>query len=76
MTIERGPDDTIVNALSLTARDVANQRVLCPACEAKVFKSWPEGWDAHAEHRCKGLTSSGGEARKAEFKRRFTHLFI
>ena len=73
--IERGPNGAIVNATSLTARDVAEQLVLCPACEIKVFKSWPEGWDAHAEHRCKGLTASGGEERKAEFKRRFAHLF-
>jgi hypothetical protein len=74
--IERGQNGAILNATSLTAREVAEQLVLCPACEIKVFKSWPEGWDAHAEHRCKGLTTSGGEERKAEFRRRFAHLFL
>ncbi len=74
--IERGPNGAILNATSLTAREVAEQLVLCPACQIKVFKSWPEGWDAHAEHRCKGLTASSGEERKTEFKRRFAHLFL
>jgi hypothetical protein len=73
LTVESTSD---VSLDTLTARDVANQRVLCPVCETKVFKKWPEGWDAHAEHRCKRLTSSFSEERKAEFKRRFAHLFL
>ncbi len=50
--------------------------MLCPACEIKVLKSWLERWDAHAEHVCKGHTAGSGEERKAEFKRRFAHLFL
>lgn len=43
----------------------------CPACHQHVFKRWPFGWDAHAAHRCNGLTEVEPEARKIEFKRRF-----
>lgn len=45
---------TILNAAVLTADDVVHKRVLCPACMEHEFKMWPEGWDAHAVHRCKG----------------------
>jgi hypothetical protein len=45
---------TILNAAVLSAADVAHKRVLCPACMEKEFEMWPEGWDAHAAHRCKG----------------------
>jgi hypothetical protein len=76
MPIERGPTGAITNAASLTAREVAHQLVVCPGCEQKVFKMWPEGWDSHAEHRCKGLSAVGPEERKAEFKKRFAHLFL
>ncbi|WP_414828397.1 DUF429 domain-containing protein [Alteromonas sp. H39] len=43
----------------------------CPACHQHEFKRWPFGWDAHAAHRCNGLTEVELEARKKEFKRRF-----
>ena len=43
----------------------------CPACHQHEFKRWPFGWDAHAAHRCTGLTEVEPEARKKEFKRRF-----
>ena len=43
----------------------------CPACHQHEFKRWPFGWDAHAAHRCTGLTEVEPEARKKEFKYRF-----
>jgi len=76
MSVERGPNGAITNAASLNARDIVHERVLCPCCEKKVFAMWPEGWDAHAEHKCEGLAPGTGEERKAEFKRRFAHLFL
>lgn len=56
---------------------VVMERVLCPACRVKVFEEWSAGWDAHAGSptACGGLTSIGEEARKAEFRARFGHLF-
>ncbi len=68
-------DGTILNGAVLTAADVAHKRVLCPACMEKEFEMWPEGWDAHAAHRCKGMEGGTSEARKAEFKRVLGHLF-
>jgi hypothetical protein len=65
----------ILNAAVLTLGDVAHKRVLCPACMEKEFKMWPEGWDAHAAHQCKGLEDGTPETRKAEFKRALGHLF-
>jgi hypothetical protein len=65
----------ILNAAVLTAADVAHKRVLCPACMEKEFEMWPEGWDAHAAHRCKGVEGDSPQARKAEFKRVLGHLF-
>jgi uncharacterized protein (DUF433 family) len=65
----------ITNAGELVAHQVTGRRVRCPACGSLVFKVWPEGWDSHAEHRCAGLSAAEGEARKAEFKRRYGHLF-
>lgn len=44
---------------------------VCPACEAFEFRKWPAGWDAHAAHRCAGLSGTDSEERKAEFRRRF-----
>ena len=76
MPIERNPNGAIVNAASLSARDVAHQLVLCPCCERKVYALWPGGWDAHAEYKCEGLSSGTGAERKAEYKRRFAHLFL
>lgn len=49
--------------------------ICCPACGTKVFKRWPWGWDAHAAHSCGGMPAGDPEARKAEYKRRFAHLF-
>lgn len=50
-------------------------RMMCPACGKKEFKRWPLGWDAHVAHSCEGLAAGQPEARKAEFKNRFVHLF-
>ena len=74
LTIERDPNGIITNAASLGALVVANQPVLCPACKHKVFKSWPTGWEAHAEFVCTGIGAQMSEGRKAEFKSRFGHL--
>ena len=49
----------------------ADHKRSCPACHHHEFKRWPFGWDAHAAHRCTGLTEVEPEARKKEFKRRF-----
>lgn len=65
----------ILNAEELTAGLVTGKRVRCPACRSLIFQSWPEGWDAHAATRCRGLTGKEPGARKSEFKRRFAHLF-
>ena len=43
----------------------------CPACRQFVFKRWPWGWDAHAAHKCLGLTSDDPIARKHEYKRKY-----
>jgi hypothetical protein len=75
MRVQRGSDGTILNAAVLSAAQVAHERVLCPACMLKVFERWPEGWDAHAAHRCEGVDLAGPEARKTEFKRVLGHLF-
>ena len=66
---------TIINAAVLTANDVTHKAVQCPACVDKVFVMWPEGWDAHAAHKCRGVTGDSTEARKADFKRHLKHLF-
>jgi uncharacterized protein (DUF433 family) len=71
-TDERG---AIINAADLTAAVVVGKRVLCPACRELRFRSWPEGWDSHAAHRCSGIVAVEPRARKAEFKRRYGHLF-
>lgn len=65
----------IVNAEELSVGQVVGKRVRCPACRMLVFRSWPEGWDAHAAMRCRGINGSDPDARKAEFKRRFSQLF-
>ncbi|MGH7560455.1 MAG: DUF433 domain-containing protein [Gemmatimonadales bacterium] len=69
------PTGAILNAEELAVDQVVGKRVRCPACRMLVFRSWPEGWDAHAGTRCRGLEAGDPEARKAEFKRRFGHLF-
>jgi uncharacterized protein (DUF433 family) len=65
----------IVNAEELTVGQVVGKRVRCPACRMLVFQSWPEGWDAHAATRCRGVAGAGPETRKSEFKRRYAQLF-
>lgn len=65
----------ITNAAELAASQVVHRQVLCPACRELTFQRWPEGWDSHAEHRCAGLAATDPAARKAEFKRRYQHLF-
>ena len=69
------PSGAIANAEELAASVVVGRKVRCPACRTLVFKSWPEGWDAHAARRCRGLVGRDDRARKAEFKRRYQHLF-
>jgi len=69
---ERG---VIVNAADLRPDQVVGKKVLCPACRSLVFKTWPDGWDAHAEHKCSGVTANDPARRKAEFKRRYGSLF-
>ncbi len=69
------PDGAIINAEELVASVVVGRRVRCPACRTLVFKSWPEGWDAHAGRRCRGVVGKDERSRKAEFKRRYQHLF-
>jgi uncharacterized protein (DUF433 family) len=84
--LERGPEQrsllprvdavgVISNAEELSVGQVVGKRVRCPACRMLVFRSWPEGWDAHAATRCRGINGSDAEARKAEFKRRYGQLF-
>lgn len=65
----------IVNAEELSVGQVVGKRVRCPGCRMLAFRSWPEGWDAHAATRCRGLSGTDPEARKTEFKRRYGHLF-
>ena len=65
----------ILNAEDLVVDQVVRKRVRCPACRMLVFRSWPEGWDAHAGSRCRGLKGESADDRKTEFKRRFGHLF-
>jgi uncharacterized protein (DUF433 family) len=69
------PAGVIQNAEELMVGQVVGKKVRCPACRTLVFSSWPEGWDAHAASRCRGLPGTDPEARKAEFKRRYGQLF-
>ena len=84
--LERGPqqrsllprqdaEGVIINAEELSVGQVVGKRVRCPACRKLVFQSWPEGWDAHAATRCRGVQGTSAEARKTEFKRRYAQLF-
>ena len=68
-------EGAIANGEELAASAVVGRKVRCPACRTLVFKSWPEGWDAHAGRRCRGLVGKDERSRKAEFKRRYQHLF-
>lgn len=69
------PAGVILNAEELSVDQVVGKRVRCPACRMLAFRSWPEGWDAHAATRCRGISGTSPEGRKAEFKRRYGHLF-
>lgn len=73
--IQRSSNGAILNPLELSVDEIVHQRVVCPACEEKIFEMWPEGWDAHAASRCTGVAGSSPELRKEDFKRRFKHLF-
>jgi hypothetical protein len=64
----------VLDPEGLSAADVVNRRIRCPACRDHVFQRWPSGWDAHS-HRCPGLAASSHADRKAEFKARYRHLF-
>jgi hypothetical protein len=73
--VRREAAGIIINAAELTADDVVSQRVRCPACDDKVFDTWPLGWDAHAAHVCRGLHATTETERKANYRSRFAHLF-
>ena len=75
MRVQRGSDGTILNAAVLSPSQLTHERVLCPACMLEVFEKWPEGWDAHAAHRCEGVNLGTPEERKAEFLGVLGHLF-
>jgi len=66
--------DVLTNADELTAADLAQRRVLCPECSLKVFVSWQEGWDGHAEHACTIAGATPAE-RKTNYKQRYRKLF-
>jgi len=71
----RDEDGAILTAYVRAADQVIGERVHCPGCRAMIFARWPEGWDAHASHRCTGVDGDTGAERKARFKQRFAHLF-
>jgi len=66
---------TIQNAMVLTAHQVTHKRVRCPVCAMMDFEKWPEGWDAHATHKCTGLDNGTPEERKQQFRAVTRHLF-
>ena len=68
----------ITNAGDLTANQVANQKVLCPAGCGHPFEKWPCGWDRHAEspRTCNGVADGNTEKkRKRAFKEKYLCLF-
>ncbi len=67
-------DGYIINANVLSVDAVVGRKVRCPMCQS-TFETWPQGWDAHADHRCAGLENLDSVARKAEFKATSRHLF-
>ena len=75
MPVRRNSDGIVINASELVVDEVVGDRVLCPACHDKVFQVWPEGWDAHAAHRCSGVAGNSEQERKANFKNRWSQLF-
>ena len=72
MPVRRNSDGVIINANELSVDEVVGDRVVCPACHDKVFQVW---WDAHAAHRCSGVSGSTDKERKDEFKREWSQLF-
>lgn len=72
--VNRDAAGVITNAADLISDDVVGEKVWCPACHAKSFAIWPEGWDGHAGHACT-IEGDTPEERKTTFKRRFRHLF-
>jgi hypothetical protein len=64
----------VTDAVKHCADELAGRRVLCPACESKVFEQWPLGWDGHALV-CAGIDLVGERDRKHEFRTRFGNLF-
>ncbi len=65
----------IVNARDLTVDEIVHRAVLCPACREKVFEKWPEGWDAHAAHKCNRIEGNTPEERKKNYKAKYKHMF-
>lgn len=45
-----------------------DMRRVCPACNTFEFKMWPFGWDAHAAHKCSGISGNNPAERKRLFK--------
>jgi hypothetical protein len=43
----------------------------CPACQQKLFKRWPWGWDGHAAHGCTGIMGDTPEERKRVYRERY-----
>lgn len=70
----RDEKGVIINAEELTAEEVVRQPVRCPACSDMTFKTWPEGWDTHAD-KCSGLSPGSKDERKADYRVRYGHLF-
>jgi hypothetical protein len=68
-------ESVIDDPAGLPACELTNRAVKCPACHEIVFSRWPLGWDAHAAHKCSGLSETEPEARKREFKTRYRGMF-
>lgn len=67
----------ITNAVSLTADQVAKQKVFCPAGCGHPFKEWPFGWDSHSgsPDKCGGTRGNTKKERRGYFKGKYLHLF-
>jgi len=68
-------DGIILNAMVLTTDQITHKHVRCPVCAMKDFAMWPEGWDAHAAHKCAGLDAGPADQRKLQFRAVTRHLF-
>jgi hypothetical protein len=75
----RKPTPTIYRQTRKITREkiapTGDLEMVCPGCGSYTFKRWPFGWDAHAAHKCAGLTASGEAARKAEYREKYAYLF-